>query len=59
MTYAGSPPLRAGRTLAVPYASRIEPRIEPMSEAVKGGKGDQTQSLQSGSTATGLRGSLL
>ncbi|MGA8389357.1 MAG: hypothetical protein WB769_15700 [Pseudolabrys sp.] len=47
------------KLLAVPYASRIEPRIEPMSEAVKGGKGDQTQSLQSGSTATGLRGSLL
>ena len=47
------------KLLAVPYASRIEPRIEPMSEAVKGGKGDQTQSSQSGSTATALRGSLL
>jgi len=47
------------KLLAVPYASRIEPRIEPMSEAVKGGKGDQTQSSQSGSTAIGLRGSVL
>ena len=64
MTYAGSPPSSRSddqgvKLLAVPYASRIEPRIEPMSEAVKGGKGDQTQSLQSGSTATALRGSLL
>src|SRR6188474_3762099 len=47
------------KLLAVPYASRIEPRIEPMSEAVKGGKGDQTQSSQSGSTGIGLRGSVL
>jgi len=48
------------KLLAVPYASRIEPRIEPMSEAVKGGKGDQAQqSSQGGSTAIGLRGSLL
>jgi hypothetical protein len=30
-----------------------------MSEAVKGGKGDQTQSSQSGSTGIGLRGSVL
>ena len=47
------------KLLAVPYASRVEPRIEPMSEAVKGGKGDQTQSSQSGSTGIGLRGSVL
>ena len=26
------------KLLAVPYASRVEPKIEPMSEAVKGGK---------------------
>jgi predicted transglutaminase-like cysteine proteinase len=43
------------KLLAVPYASRIE----PMSEVVKGGKGDQTQSSQGGSTAIGLRGSVL
>ena len=50
---------QAVKLLAVPYASRIEPRIEPMSEAVKGGKGDQAQSSQGGSTAIGLRGSVL
>jgi predicted transglutaminase-like cysteine proteinase len=48
------------KLLAVPYASRIEPRIEPMSEVVKGGKGEQTQqSSQGGITAVGLRGSVL
>ena len=48
------------KLLVVPYASRIEPRIEPMSEAVKGGKGDQAQqSSQGGITAIGLRGSVL
>ena len=48
------------KLLAVPYASRVEPRIEPMSEVVKGGKGEQTQqSSQGGITAVGLRGSVL
>ena len=48
------------KLLAVPYASRIEPRIEPMSEAVKGGKGDQTQqSSPDGITVIGMRGSVL
>ena len=48
------------KLLAAPYASRIEPRIEPMSEAVKGGKGDQAQqSSPGGITAIGLRGSVL
>ena len=48
------------KLLAVPYVSRIEPVIEPMSEAVKGGKGDQTQqSSPGGVTAIGRRGSVL
>ena len=37
------------KLLAVPYAeSKIEPRIQPMSEAVKGGKGDQAQQSSPG-----------
>ena len=36
------------KLLAVPYASRIEPRIEPMSEVVKGGKGDQASQPSQG-----------
>ena len=56
------------KLLAVPYASRMEPRIEPMSEVVKGGKqkfppGDEAaeavQSSQSGIDALGLRPSIL
>ena len=48
------------KLLAVPYASRIEPKIEPMSEVVKGGKGDHgSQPSQGGISAVGLRGSVL
>jgi predicted transglutaminase-like cysteine proteinase len=47
------------KLLVVPYASRIEPRIEPMSEAVKS-KGNQAQQSSPDSiTAIGLRGSVL
>ena len=56
------------KLLAVPYASRMEPRIEPMSEVVKGGKqkflpGDEAaeavQSSQGGINTLGLRPSIL
>src|SRR4029079_18889398 len=47
------------KLLLVPYASRVDPKIEPMSEAVKGGKGDPTQPSQGGISTVGLRGSVL
>jgi predicted transglutaminase-like cysteine proteinase len=54
--------------LAVPYATRVEPNIEPMSEVVRVGKqkflpgaeaADQLQPAQSGISALGLRPSIL
>lgn len=53
------------KLLAVPYAERFEPKIEPMSEAVKGGKrtsqptGEDAGSLPGGVSALDLRPSLL
>ena len=49
------------KLLAVPYASRIEPKIEPMSEAVKGRKpvGEDNDSSMGGVSSLGLRPSIL
>jgi predicted transglutaminase-like cysteine proteinase len=53
------------KLLAVPYAQRAEPKIEPMSEAVKGGEqrslpaGEDVVSSPSGVGALGLRPSIL
>ena len=55
------------KLLAMPYAARNEPKIEPMSEVVKGGKqllprgkaADEVQSSQNGINALGLRPSIL
>jgi predicted transglutaminase-like cysteine proteinase len=56
---------RGVKLLAAPYAQRTEPKIEPMSEAVKGGKqrslpaGEDAGSSPSGVSALGLRPSIL
>ena len=53
------------KLLAVPYAQRAEPKIEPMSKAVKGGEqrslpaGEDNASSPSGVGALGLRPSIL
>lgn len=53
------------KLLAVPYAERVEPKIEPMSEVVSGGKqrplpaGEDADSSPSGVSALGLRPSIL
>lgn len=53
------------KLLAIPYASRSEPKIEPMSEAVKGGSqkvlpvGEDAEASTSGVSPLGLRPSIL